>query len=326
MWNGGSRKKLKTSIAATEMPIDTRRCADVAVDLREVLAAALESNMVLLERAGLQLDAALGAQPLPLLADPTRLAQVIGNVLANAAKYTPRGGRVEVRLGAAEGEAVLAVSDNGIGIDGADLEAVFDMFSQAGRGKEHSQGGLGIGLALARTLAQLHEGRLDASSPGAGRGSTFTLRLPLARDGQPPSPAPAPAALPSAPASLRILVVDDNRDAADLLATLTNILGHATAVAHDGAAALRLAPAFQPDLVLLDLGMPGIDGYEVARRLRAAPGGAALILVALTGWGGEQERGRTREAGFDLHLTKPATLATLEQAFAHERRQADRMN
>jgi PAS domain S-box-containing protein len=287
----------------------------VALDLRSVLDAALEPQRPLFERAGLRLTLDAGATPLPLQADPLRLAQVIGNVLGNAAKFTPRGGHVHLAVAADNGEAVLAVADDGIGIDAADLEAVFDMFSQAGRGSEHAQGGLGIGLALARNLTELHGGRLSAASPGPGRGSTFTLRLPLAGEAAPAS-APPPAPPPAAVAPLRILVVDDNRDAAETLSTLTTMLGHATAVAHDGAAALALAGGFQPDLVLLDLGMPGLSGFDVARQLRATQGNAALRLVALTGWGSEQDRARTAEAGFDLHLTKPVTLSMLSAALA----------
>ncbi len=234
--------------------------------------------------------------------DPTRLAQVVGNLLTNAAKYTDPGGRIEVKLAAAGGEARLVVADNGIGIAAEVLPQVFEPFVQAQHSLDRAQGGLGIGLSLVRSLVELHGGRVEAASAGAALGSRFTLYVPLAR-----AQRTAPQSLP-APAPVqrrRVLVVDDNVDAAQSLRMLLELEGHEVRLAHDGLAALEAARAFAPAVVLLDIGLPGLDGYEVARRLRAAPETRACRLIAITGYGQSDDHARSEAAGFDRHLIKP---------------------
>jgi CheY-like chemotaxis protein len=252
-----------------------------------------------------------------LYADATRLAQVVSNLLNNAAKYTPRGGRIALGTRREGDRVVISVADTGIGIAREALPNVFEMFTQVGRTRDRSQGGLGIGLALVRRLVELHGGRVTAVSPGQGEGSTFTVRLPLADALEAPAPVPAPRNTAEASArDLRVLVVDDNADAAESLASLLELSGHQTRVANDGEQALRIAHEFHPEIVFLDIGMPGKDGYEVARELRDAADTRDVVLVALTGWGAKDDRARTRHAGFDHHLTKPAGLAAVDGLLA----------
>ena len=238
--------------------------------------------------------------------DVHRLTQLVTNLLNNAARYTPQGGEILLAVRAADSQVRLQVRDNGRGIEPDLLERIFDMFVQARR---PLGGGLGIGLGLARKIAELHGGSLEAASAGAGKGAEFTLRL-AAAEAPAVSDAGAAAALPSNGGGQRVLIVDDNADAADTLEMVLRSLGYETRVAHDGAAALELAPAFRPHFVLLDIGMPGLDGYEVARRLRAIEG-PAMRIIAITGWGQEADRQRSREAGFDVHLVKPVEPAEL---------------
>ncbi len=304
------------------------------IDLGEVLAAAVDSSLPLIEAARHTLSLHLPEQadrPLRLYGDPTRLTQVVSNLLNNAARYTPRGGAIALAAASEGGEAVITVSDNGIGIAPDALERVFQMFTQVGA--NGAQGGLGIGLSLVRSLVELHGGRVTAASAGPGAGSVFTVRLPLvARDAPPspvpihaPMPAPMPAHAPGAVAcaprgpegeALRVLVVDDNRDAAETLAALLGSMGHVAAIANDGYQALRMLPGFAPRVVFLDLGMPGLSGYEVAAEVRKDGRNDGVRLVALTGWGGAADRERSARAGFDRHLTKPATLEAIAAALA----------
>jgi PAS domain S-box-containing protein len=288
------------------------------VTLKSVLGSAVETSMPLVTSGAHSLEVSLPDESLELVADSTRLAQVVSNLLNNAAKYTPSGGRIRLGAGRADDQVVISVSDTGIGIAQDSLPEVFEMFTQVGRNKDRSQGGLGIGLALVRRLVQLHGGSVTAQSPGIGKGSTFTVRLPLA-----PSPAdtaatgtrrPAAAAPPSR--GLRVLVVDDNADAAESLATLLELSGHDTRIANDGDEAVRSAHEFRPEIVFLDIGMPGKDGYQVARELRNSPDTRQAVLVALTGWGAKDDRARSRQAGFDHHLTKPAGLAAVDGLIA----------
>ncbi|HEX4613438.1 MAG TPA: ATP-binding protein, partial [Urbifossiella sp.] len=266
------------------------------------------------EAGGHALDVRLPAGPLPLDADRTRLTQVLANLLNNAAKYTPAGGRVTLAAGAEGADAVVRVTDTGVGIPAEMLPHIFDMFTQVGSSLDRAQGGLGIGLTLVRRLAELHGGTVTASSPGAGRGSEFVLRLPRAAEAPAPA-APAPAAAdPGGP--LSVLVVDDNRDSADTLAALLALKGHAARTAYDGPGALRALETLRPDLILLDLGLPGMTGYEVARRVRGSPGLRGVAIAALTGWGQEEDRRRTKEAGFDYHLVKPADLDAVDEILA----------
>jgi CheY-like chemotaxis protein/anti-sigma regulatory factor (Ser/Thr protein kinase) len=245
------------------------------------------------------------------------MVQVLSNLLNNAAKYTPAGGRVTLAAWREDGHAVVAVSDTGIGIPPEAIGAVFEMFTQVRGSLDRAQGGLGIGLSLVRRLVELHGGRVSAYSAGRGQGSTFTVRLPL----HPGSPHARPdaaddGAATRTPAPLRVLVVDDNPDAADSLVALLDALGHATLVARDGPQGLQAALEARPDLVLLDIGLPGMSGYEVARAIRRHQGPRQVVLIALTGWGAQSDQEQSHEAGFDQHLTKPVSLEALEQALA----------
>ena len=287
------------------------------VDLATVLAAAVETSMPLIEAARHGFDLRLADEALALDADPTRLTQVVSNLLNNAARYTPKGGRIALEARRDGEQAVVTVSDNGIGIAPGALEEVFRMFTQVGQAQQPGSGGLGIGLSLVRSLVELHGGSVSAASAGTNAGSIFTVRLPLLADAHaalPADEAGTPGAASGAALPGRsVLVVDDNRDAAETLAALLNMMGHRAPVANDGRQALRMLPSLMPDVVFLDLGMPGMSGYEVAAAIRQDTRLAGIRLVALTGWGGEADRARTKEAGFDEHLTKPATVEAIEE-------------
>ena len=285
------------------------------IDLGQVLTAAVETSMPLIENARHRLDVRLPAAALTLHADFTRITQVVSNLLNNAAKYTPRGGAIVLAAERAGDDALITVSDNGIGIPATALEDVFKMFTQVAQHAQHMPGGLGIGLSLVRSLVELHGGSIAAASAGTGQGSVFTVRLPLAQPEAAAQPDPTPAGAAAA-GGLRVLVVDDNRDAAETLGALIGMMGHEVAVANDGHQALRMMASLQPHIVFLDIGMPGMSGYEVAEAARRDARLDGTRLVALTGWGGEADRARTREAGFDDHLTKPATIASIEAALA----------
>jgi CheY-like chemotaxis protein len=279
------------------------------IDLQSVAASAVETSLPLIQAAGHELALDLPAEPVWLDVDAVRLSQVLSNLLSNAAKYTPRNGRITVSAHTGGGMAVIRVADTGIGIAPEALGGVFEMFAQASQSIAISKGGLGIGLSLVRHLVSLHGGSVTAASPGPGQGSTFTIRLPLAAGvgiavGAGGATDQAVARAPRAP--LRVLVADDNVDAADTLAHLLRMAGHEVRVAHDGEEAMRIAAQFQPALAFLDIGMPRMDGYQAARALRALPGMQEVRLVALTGWGAEDDRARSRAAGFDHHLLKPA--------------------
>ncbi|NML17964.1 hybrid sensor histidine kinase/response regulator [Azohydromonas caseinilytica] len=283
-----------------------RKCA---TELRAVLDAAIETARPLLDAKRHRLELIAPAQPVRFEADPLRLAQILSNLLTNAAKYTDPGGHIRLRAEVTDAEMVLSVADNGIGIAPEVLPTVFGMFSQVAAHDERSAGGLGIGLALARGLAELHGGRITARSDGPGQGSEFTLRVPRGRlpAGEGGDTAPAP----SVAAGLRVLVADDNADARDSLATLLALHGHTVLAAADGNEALRLLERERCDVALLDIGMPGRDGHEVARALRQHSPDQCPLLVAVTGWGQDQDRTRSRDAGFDGHLTKPVDLTAL---------------
>jgi len=279
--------------------------------LADAVHGAVETSRPLIDGGHHHVHVALPDMPVLLRADPVRLTQVLANLLNNAAKYTDPGGHIALAARVDGGEVEIAVRDDGIGIPPDQLPRVFDMFTQAHRAHGRGQGGLGIGLAMVRNLVQLHGGVVAARSAGPGRGSEFVVRLPLAaRDEADPAAGP-PAAAHAPLAGRRILVVDDNCDAADSLVMLLEADGADARAVYDGAAALEQLARFAPHVLLLDLGMPGMDGYEVARRVRAAGGAAAPQIVALTGWGQESDRARTRAAGFDFHLTKPVDLQAL---------------
>jgi PAS domain S-box-containing protein len=284
------------------------------VALVEVVRQAVETSAPLIEASAHELTVTLPREPLFVDADPVRLAQVFANLLNNAAKYTDRGGRIRLCAERQGGEVVVSVRDNGIGIPAPLLAKVFDMFTQAEGSREKSQGGLGIGLTLVKRLVELHGGTVAAHSAGPGLGSEFVVRVPLAPEPAESAPVSA-AAAPAAPAR-RILVADDNRDAAGSLAEMLELMGHETWTVHDGLEALAAAAAFRPDVILLDLGMPALDGYDTCRRVRQEPWGSNAVLVALTGWGQDEDRRRSREAGFDEHLVKPVEFAALEKLLA----------
>jgi signal transduction histidine kinase len=286
------------------------------VELAPVVARALETAQPLIEAQGHELNVRLANESLLLEGDPVRLAQVVGNLLTNAAKYTEPGGRIWLTAHREDGEAVLRVRDTGIGIAPDMLPRVFDLFVQVDHAATRSQGGLGIGLTLVKNLVQMHRGTVEARSEGLGKGSEFTVRLPLTALNQeePGGGTSGQQALQAPPPSgHRLLVVDDNRDAADSLALLLRLQGHEVRVAHDGRAALQLAASFRPEMIFLDIGMPEMDGYEVARRVRRQPGLGPVVLTALTGWGQQEDRRRSKEAGFDHHLVKPPEPKVLEE-------------
>jgi PAS domain S-box-containing protein len=283
------------------------------VELAGVLAKAIEMASPLFEARSHSLSIDVPREPLLVDGDQVRLAQVFANLLVNAAKYTEPGGQMIVSARREKGQVSVSVKDNGIGIAAEVLPKVFDLFVQAERGIDRSQGGLGIGLALARSLVDLHGGTIAARSEGPGRGSEFIVRLPLSVTRS--VPAKASTAEASAPAprrsGLRILLVDDNLDAVDLLAEGLRSFGHEVAVAHDGPAALTVARDFRPNTALLDIGLPVMDGYELATVLRKAQGSDPLRLIALTGYGQDADKARSQDAGFDVHLVKPVDLDTV---------------
>jgi CheY-like chemotaxis protein/anti-sigma regulatory factor (Ser/Thr protein kinase) len=278
------------------------------VDLASVLTSAIETSRPLIDGAGHELTVVVPSEPLHLDADPVRLAQVFSNLLNNSARYTTRSGHIRVSAEQRNGEVQVSVADDGVGITPEALPHVFDMFTQV---RPSLDGGLGVGLALARGLVGLHGGQVFAESDGPGRGSRFTVRLPLAAS----LPAPEGAAEPDdalGPAvQRRLLIVDDLEDTANSLATLLRLQGHEVWTAHDGAEAFDAADLARPEIVLLDLGMPKADGYETCRRIRQQPWGRHMTIIAVTGWGQVDDRRRTEEAGFDLHLVKPVDPATL---------------
>ena len=335
--------------------LDVSRITRGKLDLRkgpttlaEVVAAAVESAGPAVEAAGHALTVALPPDPVPLDADLTRLAQVFANLLTNSAKYTPKGGRVGLtaELGTRSAEpgaedpadgsgfrapgsefVTVAVRDTGLGIPAEFIPRLFDMFSQVDRGVEKATGGLGIGLALVKGLVEMHGGTVAAESPGPGQGSTFTVRLPVARNpepgtrnGEPGTPAEDGSSL-RVPGSgfrarRRVLVVDDNRDAAESLAEMLRLLGNEVVTAHDGLEAVAAAERVRPDVVLMDIGMPRLNGLDATRRIRREPWGAGMTILALTGWGQDDDRARSRAAGCDGHLVKPVALPDLAAAVA----------
>jgi PAS domain S-box-containing protein len=283
------------------------------VSLDALLRQAGDNVRPLVEEREQTLSLSLPSEILWLEADPTRLVQVVTNLLHNAAKYTDPGGRIELSARREGSDAVIRIRDTGAGIAPELLPHVFDPFRQADRTLDRAQGGLGIGLTLVQRLVQLHGGTVTAHSEGPGRGSEFVLRLP-AIPGPPPERDGKKEPPESMAAGKRVLVVDDNRDAASSLADLLELQGHEVCVAFDGSEALVMARQQRPQVVLLDIGLPGIDGYEVARRMRDVPGLRDAVLVALTGYGHEEDRRRSREAGFDRHLVKPVNVEDLDAA------------
>jgi PAS domain S-box-containing protein len=284
------------------------------IDLHEAIRLAVETSRPEIEARGHTFMVSIPPEPVGVDADVNRLAQVFANLLNNAAKYTEPGGQVALAVEPQGGEVVVHVRDSGIGIPPEMLPKVFDIFTQVDRTTEGAQGGLGIGLSLVKGLVEKHGGSVEARSEGRGLGSEFVVRLPVLPE--------VPAAAGERPASRgpvarrRVLIVDDNRDAAVSLASMLNFMGNVTQTAHDGIEALDLAETFRPDLVVLDIGMPRLSGYDTARRLREKPWGREVVLVALTGWGQEEDRRRSRDAGFDSHLVKPIEPGVMERLLA----------
>jgi CheY-like chemotaxis protein len=296
------------------------------VELSELVARAVETVAPTIESRSHVLEVVMPTRPFMIYGDPMRLTQALGNVLANAAKYTDNGGHITLHAQRRRRDVEITIRDNGIGIVPEVLPCIFDLFTQLDRRTGRHQGGLGIGLALVRQLVEMHGGTVSASSEGPGKGSEFLIRLPLSIErtspGEAQSPeagAPAAAAQAAEPVRApqrRILVADDNADARESLATLLSLNGHEVYKAEDGTDALERAERYRPDVALLDIGMPRANGYEVARHIRGQPWGRGMVLIALTGWGQESDRRRSHEAGFDSHLTKPVDPLVLDELLA----------
>ena len=264
------------------------------------------------------LTVALPPNPIFLNADPTRLAQVLGNLLSNACKYTDKGGQMSLTVEREGDQAVIRLRDNGIGIAADQLPRIFEMFVQIDTSLERSVSGLGIGLTLVKSLAEMHDGTVEACSAGVGQGSEFVVRLPIAVE--PPEPPPAPIVIePTTAIPRRILVVDDNQDSATSLAELLELTGHKTHTAHDGLEAIEAAKSFRPDVVLLDIGLPKLNGYDACRKIREQPWGKGMVLIALTGWGQDEDKQKSSQAGFDAHMVKPVDHVVLAKLLAELR-------
>jgi CheY-like chemotaxis protein len=276
------------------------------VALAEVLSQAVETVRPLISDAGHELVVELPPEPLELNADTVRLSQAFSNLLNNACKYTDPGGRILLTATRNNGDVIVAIRDNGIGIPSELSSNIFDMFTQANHMIERQRGGLGIGLALVKRLVEMHDGEVSAGANPAGPGSEFRVRLPLLPVATPLDAMTIATSNPNSPEDpLRILVVDDNCDSAESLSLLLELLGNNVSAAHDGEHALQMANELRPDVVLLDIGLPKLNGYEVAQRIRREPWGTAPVLVAITGWGQAEDKDYSRQAGFDHHLVKP---------------------
>jgi CheY-like chemotaxis protein len=261
----------------------------------------------------------LPARPVWLFGDFVRLAQVVSNLVNNSAKYTPEGGRIEVAAEARDGEAQIVVRDDGEGIDAQLLPRVFELFVQGERSLDRSQGGLGLGLTLVKRLVELHDGRVKALSDGAGRGAEFRVTLPCISVVQKQQPTTVVQAKPATVHGRRVLVVDDNLDAAETIAAFLRLEGHQTKVVSEGPLVLSTALVFEPQVVVLDIGLPGLDGYAIARQLRGHHATSQALLIALTGYGRDEDRMRAAEAGFDCHFTKPANPLDVQAAIGRGR-------
>jgi len=303
--------------------LDVSRLSQGKIELRrekiqaaDIVHAALESNQLWVDAAGHSLSIDISPKPIWLNADPTRLAQVIGNLLNNAAKYTPEGGRISLSLHTDDKDAVIAVSDNGLGIP-ADMKAkIFQLFAQVENHADRAKGGLGIGLALVQQLVDMHDGSVGVESAGPGQGSVFTIRIPLAADLNQQQQAAEPMLAPAQGQALKVLVIDDNVDVAQTVGWMLEEMGHQYELVHDGRKALEAARVFRPDAILLDIGLPVMDGYAVCRALRQDDLFKKTPIVAQTGWGQEQTKTQASEAGFDHHLVKPVGYDDLERLLA----------
>ncbi|HEY1861318.1 MAG TPA: PAS domain S-box protein, partial [Gemmataceae bacterium] len=287
------------------------------IELASAVNQAVEAARSLAQCMEHELTVILPPQPVYLNADPARLAQIVGNLLNNACKFTNKGGRISLTVevasrGSEPPEAIIRVRDNGVGIAADQLHRIFDMFMQVDTSLERSADGLGIGLMLVKSLVEMHGGTVEVHSAGVGEGSEFVVRLPILVETREPAPPEPTISKPTTATARRILVVDDNRDSATSLAMLLKMTGNETHTAYDGLEAVDAAATFRPDVVLLDIGLPKLNGYEACRRIREQPCGKGVVLIALTGWGQEEERRKAKEAGFDGHLVKPLDLAALQ--------------
>jgi signal transduction histidine kinase len=320
LWSRGViDRQLKHMIRLVDDLLDVSRIArgkivlvSERVVVADIVAAAVEIVQPLLEQKGQQLTVEDIDRSLAVRGDPVRLAQVVGNLLHNAAKYTGEGGRIALSARASDGSAFVSVRDTGIGISAESMPHIFELFTQIPSERANTGGGLGIGLALVRALVELHGGEISAASDGIDAGSEFTVRLPQFVEVEAPEKSAAEASHDQVLQVRRnILIADDNQDALESLALMLRLEGHEVHCASDGEEALALAGLRKPEIVVLDVGMPKLDGCEVARRIRAESWGRSAVLVALTGWGQDADRRRSREAGFDMHLVKPVDPATI---------------
>jgi CheY-like chemotaxis protein/two-component sensor histidine kinase len=286
------------------------------LELASVVYHAVEASRPFCDSAGHELSVALPSEPIYLDADPVRLAQIIGNLLNNACKYTESGGNIWLSARRQGSDLVMKVKDTGVGIPTDMLSRIFEMFAQVGRSLERSQGGLGIGLTLVKRLVELHGGSVEAFSEGAGRGSEFVVRLPALADTHQVPQQAEPTAHAHKATPRRILVVDDNHDGATSFAALLQIAGNETCVVHDGLEAVEAAERFRPDVVFLDIGLPTVNGYDACRRIRAGSWGKDVAVVAVTGWGRNEDRNKSSEAGFDAHMVKPVNFDAVMKLLA----------
>jgi len=287
------------------------------IELSTIVNSALETCDSAIKQQGHELTLNLPEEPVYVDGDRTRLAQSLCNLLGNAVKYSDKGGHIWLTVERQGSEAVVSVKDAGVGIPASMLPKVFDMFTQADRTLEKAQGGLGIGLAIVKRLVEMHGGSVEARSEGHGKGSEFVIRLPIALSPVRKRPVDSEAIPAGRTACRRILVVDDNVDAASSLSVMLDIMGHQVRTAHDGESGIEVAAAFHPDLILMDIGMPKLNGYDACRRIREQPWGENIEMVALTGWGQADDRRKSQEAGFDRHMVKPVDLDVLTKLLAH---------
>jgi CheY-like chemotaxis protein/two-component sensor histidine kinase len=318
-------RQMKHMVRLVDDLLDVSRISHGTIELRKervqmgpIVQHAIEAVRPLCESAEQKLIVELPPEPIWLEADSVRLAQVLTNLLSNACRYSDRGAAITVDVECENGYVTLCVTDEGIGIPAEKLETIFEMFSQIDRSLERSTGGLGLGLYLVRQLVELHGGSVEARSDGVGKGSQFLVRLPILKQS---AEAPRRSAAPAVERDIerpqrRILVVDDNGDAARSLELLLRIDGHATHVAHDGLQAVEAARIFKPDIVLMDIGLPKLNGYEACQQIRQQPWGREMTLIAVTGWGQQEDKRRAVESGFDAHLVKPIDLAQLKKVLA----------
>lgn len=321
---GMMERQVAQMVRLTDDLLDLARISQGRLELRKeqvefasVVRSAVEATRPLIEANRHELHISLPPAPILLEGDLTRLAQVFSNLLNNSAKYTEPGGRIWLTVERQEAAVVATVRDTGIGIPGEMLSRIFEMFTQVDRSLEKARGGLGIGLTLVRQLVEMHGGRVEARSEGPDRGSLFIVHLPvITAAASPLHPTPSAEKKGFSPPGHRILVVEDHEDSAKIMEMMLKKMGHAPRIAYDGVEAIEAAEAFRPDVIFLDIGMPRLNGYDAARRIREQPWGKKILLVALTGWGQEADKCRSREAGFDFHLIKPVDPAVLNTLLA----------